>query len=167
MDALALGRLAAPWGLKGELKLISFSGETDHILKLKKVELRNAQSHREVEIENARPYMDSVLLKIKGFDSPEEAASLTGWELWAKRSQAAPLLNDEHYIADLVDCQLLVSGKALGTLVSVCDGGNGELLEFRLETGRDVLIPFRKEFIGRVNTLKKEIELLAPWILEE
>ena len=87
-------------------------------------------------------------------------------ELWAPRDMAAPLGDGQYYYADLVGCSLTAGGSVLASVVAVCDGGGGDLLEVKKADGVTAYVPFRKEFVGEVDLAARRIELIAPWILE-
>ncbi|MCX7024557.1 MAG: ribosome maturation factor RimM [Spirochaetes bacterium] len=168
-DELALGRLGAPHGLKGHVRFVSYSGETAHILKLKDVTLRGddrkpgSLAARVVSVVNAGK---GVAIRFEGYESPEAARALVGFELYAPRAQACPLRRDEFYATDLAGSSLLFDGRPAAVVAAVVDGGGGQLLACRLPDGRERFVPFRKEFIGRVDTDDGTMELLVDWILD-
>jgi 16S rRNA processing protein RimM len=166
VDELALGRLGAPHGIDGRIKLVSFSGETDHLLSLTEATLKGGGRTLRVSIESVVPNGAGVLLAIAGYDSPETVRSLSGMELWAPRDKAAPLEDDQYYYADLVGCALVSGDRIVATVIAVCDSGGGDLLEAQKPDGVSSYVPFRKEFVGRVDIAARRIELVAPWILE-
>ena len=166
MDELALGRLGAPHGVDGRIRLVSFSGETEHLYELTEATLKGAGRSLRVGVESVAPHGGGVLLKIAGYDSPETVRALSGMELWAPRDKASPLEDDQYYYADLVGCDLVSGDRTVSTVLAVCDSGGGDLLEARKPDGSSSYVPFRKEFVGRVDVAAKRIELVAPWILE-
>ncbi|HOZ72950.1 MAG TPA: ribosome maturation factor RimM [Spirochaetales bacterium] len=166
MDLLALGRVGKPHGVDGRLRLVSYSGETDHLMRLTEATLRGDGRELFVRIESVTAHGNGVLMKVVGYDSPERAVALSGMELWAPRDMAAPLDDDQYYYADLVGCALVAGGTELASVVAVCDSGGGDLLEVAKPDGSSAYVPFRKEFVGEVDVHARRIELVAPWILE-
>lgn len=163
---LALGRLGKPHGVEGRLRLVPFSGETAHLLSITEASLRGDGRELKARVESIREFGDAALVKFEGYDSPEAASALSGLELWAPRDKAAPLGDDQYYYADLVGCRLFSGEAHLATVVAVCDGGGGDLLEVEKAGGGSGYVPFRKEFVGPVDVDGKRAELLAPWVLE-
>jgi 16S rRNA processing protein RimM len=180
LDSLVIGILQAPYGLKGELKVKSLSGEIDHFLRLEgqKVALRPAVNGQpsgsviERQVEAVRAVEPHLLMKFVGFDTPEKARALTGCELLVPRDQASSLDDNEYYIADLVGCHLVFQGAVLGVIRSVWDSGAHEMLEVRVadeneEKGwRTANVPFSAPFVGAVDIKARTVELLVDWILE-
>ncbi|MBB6479122.1 ribosome maturation factor RimM [Spirochaeta isovalerica] len=165
MDLIAIGKIRTSHGIKGFVKVVSFSGETDHFYDLEKIILKSDRQERESVIEEVKPLGDSVILKIAGIDSPEKAKTLAGMEILVPRDNAAPLNEGEYYHADLVQCSLRYDGEIIGRVKSIIEGGGGELFEVELNSGESVLIPFRDEFIGDISIDGKLIELKEKWIL--
>jgi 16S rRNA processing protein RimM len=166
MDELVIGRLGAPFGLKGHVRLISYSGETAHIRKLKDITLRANGSSRQASIDSVTETSGGIAIRLAGVSSPEEAKSLNGLELFVSRADACPRGKDEYYIVDLVGCSLFQEGREVATVMDIVDGGGGQLVDARLSDGSRVLIPFRGEFIGTVDVDARRVELLSAWILD-
>jgi 16S rRNA processing protein RimM len=154
------------YGVRGELKLKSYSGETAHLLKIAEARLRKGEKEIELKVERARASGDVVYLKLAGYDSPEKAKELAGFELMLDRARACPLREGEWYIADLVDCELVAEGASLGRVVGVCETSASDLLEVRLAAGGTRLVPFDARYIGDIDIAAKRMELVSPWILD-
>jgi 16S rRNA processing protein RimM len=176
---LAIGRLGAPHGVHGDLKVKSYSGEFAHFRGLTELDLEPAQDDGSPSV-HEKPAQRSLHLRVRrvedgpgglllafaGYDSPEAARVLTGLEIVVSRDKAAPLGPNEWYVADLIGMKLFSGGQALARVVSVVEGGSDPWLEAELEGGRRALVPFRKEFVGAVDIPSGSIELLAPWLLD-
>jgi 16S rRNA processing protein RimM len=121
-------------------------------------------------IEGFRQLQGCGLLKFKGIDSPEAAKALSGAELLVERQNAAPLSSDEYYIEDLCGLTLVsttgYSAAVGGIIAGVVEGGGGYLLDVTLPTGEQRLVPFRHEFVGKIDLEAATVELLVDWILE-
>ncbi|MDA3958244.1 ribosome maturation factor RimM [Oceanispirochaeta sp.] len=165
LEEIAIGCVRKTHGVKGYLKVVSFSGEYDHFQKLDQIKLKNKSQSRVFKIEEVTPFGGEVLIKLEGIDNPEKGKLLSGWVIWVPRDLAADLKQGEFYHADLVNCQVLLEGKEIGEVQSILESGSDDLLEVKI--GEEVkLIPFNSIFIGSVDMEKKTIELLEGWILD-
>jgi 16S rRNA processing protein RimM len=177
-NLLAVGRVGKSHGTRGEFVLQSLSGETAHLLRLKQLTLRNPEgtphrgpSEATYEVETLRKAHDRVLVKLRGFDTPEAVAALRGMEAWVPRKHAAPLGKEEYYVADLVGCRvtrLTAAGgsEEIGEISGVIEGPGDDFLEVLRDDGRQVLVPFRREFVGTVDIKKRRVEVNGTEILE-
>lgn len=166
MDTLAIGVVRTSYGVRGEMKIRSLSGERRHFLKLDTAILKKGRQEAQFEVERAREHGKDVVVKLKGIETPEHAKEFANWEVWVPREHAAPLRNAEFYIGDLCGCTVVHNGESLGPVRAVCEGGASELLEVELSGGRAVLVPFVEEYVGRVDLKTNTIELLVDWVLE-
>ena len=156
-----------PFGLKGLVKVKSYSGETGHFLQLKKATLKKDGTEKSLDVDEVIPQGGGLLIRFAGIDTPEDARLLKGSEIIASRKYASPLNEGEYYIEDLKGLEAVaLDGKALGEITNVIEGGGGFLAEIKLLSGEIKLAPFRKEFFGEVNFEENKITLFEPWILE-
>lgn len=150
MEKLAIGRIRTSHGLKGYLKVVSFSGETDHFFELDSVLLKGKNGQFSFAVEEIKPFGTTVLLKLEGIDSPEDGKRYSGWEIWVDKKFAAPLKQSEYYVSDMVGCKVLFEENVVGIVKSITDSSADDLIEVSTEKGL-FYIPFRNEFVGKVN----------------
>jgi 16S rRNA processing protein RimM len=187
---VSIGRLGAPKGVRGDLKVHSYSGESAHFRKLKVVELRGQDAGSGAPRSFRLPVLrvegegPSLTIAFEGYPSPESARVLTGLDIVVPRAQAAKLKPNEWYIDDLVGLSLLVGGEKKAEVLSILEGGAEPWLEVavlgapapapagRRAKGaaapagpRTAIVPFRKEFVGAVDLGAGTIELLVPELL--
>jgi 16S rRNA processing protein RimM len=160
---LAVGRVQTSHGLNGTIKVKSLSGETEHLLGLKKVHLGFPGALTVFQVEGVRRAAGVVLLKLEGIDSPEHAAEYRGQLIWVERRFASSLGEDEYYTADLEGCQLFQGGVLIGTVVAVPEGGGGDFLEVESAEGKRLIVPFTNHFVGRVDITERRIELTEAY----
>lgn len=148
------------------MKVESYSGETEHFTHLKDVNLRGGGREKTLHVERVRATGGHLLLKLAGVDTPEDARQYAGWEILADRAAAAPLGENEYYLSDLCKCEAVKAGRHLGKILSVCEGGGGDMLEVEVPSGKRFFVPFRNEFVGKVNIAARSIEIEADWLLQ-
>jgi 16S rRNA processing protein RimM len=165
MEMIAIGKIRTSHGVHGFVKIVSFSGESDHFFNLEKILLKSEKVEKEYKIEEMKPMGGSVIIKFDGIDTPEKAKTLSGMEIWVPRDKASALSEGEYYHADLNQCSIQFNDEVVGRVKSILEGGGGELFEVEMTSGETVLIPFRDEFIGEISIEKKLIELKSKWIL--
>lgn len=166
MELLAVGRVGSAFGVKGLMKISSYSGESDHLLRLKEVALVSGSRERRLQVEEARIVGGAVVMKFEGVDSPEAGRGYAGWEIWVPRSAASGLEAGEYYHADLCACSVVKDGATLGRIRSVCDGGAADLLEVETPDGKLHFVPFLERFVGEVRLDARTVELKADWLLQ-
>jgi 16S rRNA processing protein RimM len=162
-----VGQIGAPFGVKGFVKVRSFSGEIDHLLKLDSVIVNKDGSERVLCIEESAPSFPGLIMRFAGIDNPESAKTLGGAQLIGSRDQATPLNKGEFYIEDLKGLPVVTeNNEVIGSIFDIIEGGGGELAEVKLNSGVKHMVPFRKEFFLDVSLEKKRAILQNLWILD-
>ena len=108
--------------------------------------LTDAGGSRAFAFERLRGLKDDMLVvKVKGVDTREAAAALTGVEIFARRNQLPPPKADEFYYDDLVGLEAVTrDGNRLGRVASLMNYGAGDILEIAAEGGETLLLPFTR-----------------------
>ncbi len=163
---LVTARVRGCHGVRGEILLESYSGETAHLVGSKSLVIDSAGGRQAYQVETLRVVDKGILCKLVGVDSREEASQLLGGQVYVDRAGAAQLAADEYYVADLVGCGVLYNGRTVGTVSSVWDNGHTDMIDVELQSGGVRTVPFVKEFIGTVDVSKRRVELLEDWIIE-
>ncbi len=131
--------------------------------------LSEAGTRRELQVEGCWPHRQRVVLKFTGIDSIDEAEALVGCEIQVPRAERRELESGAAYVGDLVGCEVIVTGAAvggearmIGTVADVQFGaGEAPLLVLR-EGKRELLIPLAQEYIRVLDVGGKRIELDLP-----
>ena len=170
-DLIAIGFVRTSYGVRGDIKVSSYSGETSHFLSLKEVFLKKGSVQKRFGVERVQELNGDILLKLKTLDSPEAAKMYATWDIMVPREFASPLEEGEFYYCDLFGSVLLHDGNRMGVVKSVIDNGASDLLEIECDPDEDgkqrtVLVPFLDQFIGEVDIKGKTIELKETWFFE-
>ena len=170
-DLIAIGFVRTSYGVKGDIKVSSYSGETAHFLPLKEVFLKKGNAQKRFDVERVQELNGDILLKLRNLDSPEAAKMYATWDIIVPREFASPLDEGEFYYCDLFGSVLLHEGHRMGVVKSVIDNGASALLEIECDADaegkrRTVLVPFLDQFIGDVDIKNKTIELKETWFFE-
>lgn len=165
---LATGVIRSPHGVKGHVKVLSYSGKTDHFKKLKQVVLEKDGKTKTLEIESIQKSAGDVLIKFVGINSPEEARFISGWDILVPREQASKLDKNKVYTADLLGMRLIYDKEEVGVVKSVFDGPQALLMEVECRDGKIRIVPYLKGiFVDDVNVENETMTLLKPELVNE
>ena len=121
---------------------------------------------REVELTNHWLHKGGIVLHFAGIDSISAAEGLTGFYVAILRAERAALADDETYISDLIGCTLVDVSGAEPHEVGEIEGvdrpaGAASLLIVRSPRG-EVLIPFAKSYLRRIDLEGRRVEMALP-----
>lgn len=149
-DMVLLGEIVRPHGVRGEVKLRSFTDDPCAIAAYGALLTERGET---VTLKNVRAAHDHVIARIDGVLDREAAERLKGRKLQVARD-ALPALDDEDeaYAADLVGLTVEdESGKRLGDVAAIQNFGAGDLIEIATPgLKRTVLLPFTDDVVVEV-----------------
>ena len=99
---LEIGQIVNTFGIKGIIKVKSFSENINRFDKLETVILKNNQGLKEYNIEEVKYHKGMVLIKLEGIETVEQAELLRGSYLLVDREKEEPLEEGTYYIVDLL-----------------------------------------------------------------
>ena len=126
----------------------------------------STEAPRPVELIHHWLHKGGIVLHFAGIDSISAAETLAGLGVAIPLAERVPLAADEAYIADLIGCTLFdVAGPEpvpIGTIDDVdTTAGPAPLLIVRSASG-EVLVPFAKSYLRRINLDARCIEMALP-----
>lgn len=147
-----LGKVLATHGIKGQLRVVSYSGEPDTIVSLKTVILKGPKGEEETfAVTSAAAHGRKLLLSLQDFVSINQVQHLVGRELYARRDQLPELEPGEYYWCDLIGLNVVTDrGETLGTLAEIIATGSNDVYVVR-DGEREYLIPAVEDVVIEVN----------------
>ena len=108
-----------------------------------------------------------VVLKFAGVDSIGDAEVLRDFEVVIPREERAPIDEDTQYIGDLIGCSLVdIANDAERTVGVVEDVDRPDqmtpMLVVRRHDGDEMLVPFARAYLRRIDIAAKRIEMALP-----
>jgi 16S rRNA processing protein RimM len=131
---VCLGQIGAAHGVRGEVRLRSFTSDPLAIASYGPLETEDGRSF---EIKSLRPAKDHFVAQLYGVADRRAAQRLTNLKLYVPRERLPePTEPNEFYHADLIGLSAVdAAGARLGTVVAIHNFGAGDLLELRPDDG--------------------------------
>ena len=156
VDRVLLGELGRPHGVRGLLRVRSFTAEPEGLTAYGP--LTDATGERRFHLELLAP----DLARIDGVNDRDAAARLTGTKLFVPRSALpAPEDPEEYYLSDLEGLDAITAdGRPLGRVLAVEDHGAGAFLV--LQGPPERMVPFTKEAVPVVDIGQRRLVVSPP-----
>ena len=161
-DLVLLGDIGRPQGLKGELRLRSFTEMPQAIADYGP--LQDETGAVFFEIVALRSDAKGLVARLKGVATREEAEALTGTKLYVPRDRLPEAGKEEWYWADLVGLAALdPAGARLGTVAAIHNFGAGDIVEIAPEAGGEtMLLPFTEATVPEVDLKGGYLRVVPP-----
>lgn len=153
-----MGRVVAPFGRKGEVKIVPESKDPINLLSLNVLFFKIKSKYVEMKILHAKKHKKFVLLKIEGIDDIDAAEDFRECGVFCREEELLSCGNDEYYHKDLLECKVVdKNGAEIGELESIIENPGNDILQIRMDKGEELLVPFVTRFVSSVNLDKKVI----------
>lgn len=163
---LRVGVITKTHGLKGEMKVFPTTDSPLRFADIKRVIIRSRNNtstaaDKVLYIERVKYFKKQVILKFKNIDSVSDAGRYRGSEIYIPREEGVILEEGEHYIADIIDMNVVDGkGSRIGRVRDVLETGANDVYIIRREdNGKDLLLPAIKECILKVDIENNEMTI--------
>jgi 16S rRNA processing protein RimM len=159
---VAVGRVAAPHGIRGELAVERLSDVPGRFAAGATLLLSlPGASPRPVSVVSSRAHAskgrERLLLRLAEVDDRDAAEALRGALLEVEATAVPPAPEGSYYQFDLVGCRCTDRrGGELGEVAEVVEGGGGTLLRV-VAPGRELLLPFVDPYLAEVDVAGRRI----------
>jgi 16S rRNA processing protein RimM len=147
---IQVGRVAGAFGVRGEVRITSFTAEPLALLDYKT--LVREDGRPALTLTSGRVAKGGVVARATEIETREQAEALRGLKLFIPRNVLPEPDEDEFYVTDLIGLTVRTSdGEVLGVIKSVQDFGAGDLLEIApAEGGATWYLPFTRDAVPEV-----------------
>ncbi|MDO9442771.1 MAG: ribosome maturation factor RimM [Beijerinckiaceae bacterium] len=161
-DRLLVGVFGAPHGVRGEVRLKSYTADPMSIASYKG--LTDESGQRSFKITSARPVKDDLLVvRVEGVGDRTAAEKLTNVAIAISRASLPPADEEEFYHADLIGLRAETQdGERIGLVANVLNYGAGDILEVRPDMGEALLLPFTRAVVPVVDVKGGRVVIAPP-----
>jgi len=136
-----VGKVSGVFGVKGWVKVFSFTDDRGNILNYSPWLLKKTGLSKALNVVEGAVHGKSVVAALEGINDRDQAAGLIGWDIFIASEQLPKPAEGEYYWSDLVGLSVeTVSGVQLGIVDSLLETGANDVVIVKGE--RERAIPF-------------------------
>jgi len=156
-EFLIIGRILAPWGVKGEVKVEVMTDFPERFTPRKVVYL----DRHPLEIESCRYHKHHLILKLVSVDSIEVAEKLRGQDLTIPGSEIYRLPEGQYYAFQLIGLKVVTTeGHTVGCISDIMTTLGNDV--YIVETNRgETLIPAIEDVVKSIDLKKGRMVIEA------
>lgn len=157
---IVVGKIGAPQGIRGEVKITSFTEQAEDIFDYSPWFARKKNQWIEVVTENTARQGKYLVVKLVGCDNRDAAQQWTNCDIAIKREQLPELSEGQYYWSDLEGLEVQsVAGAVFGKIDEVMETGANPVLVVAGE--QRVLIPYLPHVVKEVNLAANK--MIVDW----
>lgn len=151
-DLLQVGVITSTHGIRGEVKVFPTTDDNNRFKKLKECFIEFKNELVLVKVKGCKFFKNMVILHFEGIDNINDVEKYKQCKLFVDREHAVPLDEDEYFMTDLIDMQVVTEDdEMVGTLKEIIPTGANDVYVVVDENGKELLLPAIKECILSVD----------------
>ena len=151
-DYFKVGQIVNTHGIKGEVKVMSYTDDVNNFKRYKKVLVGGEWKN----IQGVKFQKDRVILKLEGIETMDDAETYKQKYLSVPRDEEPELPEDTYYVTDLINCTVYdTNDKDLGKVFDVIQTKNNDV--YWIKEPKQLLIPVLRDIVLDVDIDNKKI----------
>jgi len=161
---IVVGKVLSVHGVRGELKVYSFTEPPANLLDYPRWILRDEQQSRAVALSASRRQGKNLLVQLEGFNDRDQALQWVGFEICVARSELPQLEDGEYYWHQLEGLKVIEqNGRLLGRIEHMLATGANDVMRVLPCPGsldeRERLLPYTAHCVQRVDLAAGELHV--------
>lgn len=153
MEKVLIGKITSFHGVKGEIRILSQFPYKEKCFQVGKKIMIDDQSYT---ITSYRVHKQYDMITLEGFTNLDQVLFLRNKKVYQEK-QEMKLDQDQYVDEELLECSVQTTTGQEGTLLEIFDAGNHNKV-LRIEiANRIVLVPYKEEFIKKIDLDNKKI----------
>jgi len=158
---VAIGEIARLHGIRGELKVVPFSGLREVLAHFDRLWLIQGERVESFAVERVRQGGRALIVKLRDVDHAEVAERFRGWQVAVPRDELPSLPPDQYYSFQLAGLTVITeAGEVVGQIEEIWPLPAHDVYRVRGAKG-EVLIPAVKEIVKEID-LKEGRVVIRP-----
>ncbi|PYC28338.1 ribosome maturation factor RimM [Aquipseudomonas alcaligenes] len=163
-DLVVLGKITSVHGVRGEVKIYSFTDPIDNLLDYPTWTLKRDGEVKQVELVSGRLQGKVLVAKFKGLDDREVARTYAGFDICVPREQLPDLEDGEFYWHQLEGLKVIdLQGQLLGRIDHLLETGANDVMVVKPCAGslddRERLLPYTEQCVQQVDLAAGEMRV--------
>jgi len=160
-DLIAVGSIGAPRGVRGEVRIKSFTENPDDIVSYGSLWDQHGKRQFDIKIKGHAKGM--ITAEISGIETRDQADALKGTLLYLPKEKLPDAKDEEFYYSDLIGLDAVdQNGNSLGQISTVDNFGAGDVLELNGGPYGLLMVPFTHDVVPVVDIKNKQVIIDPP-----
>lgn len=160
-----VGKIVNTHGIRGEVRVISKTDFPEQRYKVGNtlyLFMPGANKPIELTVKTHRIHKNFNLLTFEGFENINEVEKFRDGIIKVPESQLSELDKDEFYYHEIIGCLVATtSGQEIGKVTEILSPGANDVWVIKSSDGKEILIPYIKEVVKKVE-VKNKVILIEP-----
>jgi len=165
-DYVLIGKVGKPHGVKGEIRITPFSGDTERLASYQTLFLapdKKDEKRQEYNLLKGYSQEGCAIVFLSGIDNRSDAEQVRDYNVWLAREDLPVLSDSEFYWHDFEGKEVFTwQGAYLGQVRNLISNGLHDIIVISGESGREYMIPVFDDFVQGPDEKKGGIVVSPP-----
>ena len=163
-DLIVIGKIVSVHGVRGDVKIYSFTDPIDNLLEYRRWTLRRGDEVKQVELVKGRLQGKILVATLKGLTDREEARTYADFEISIPRSELPQLTGDDYYWYQLQGLTIINQlEQVLGRVDHLLETGANDVMVVKPFDGslddRERLLPYTDQCVLKIDLQAGEMRV--------
>ena len=149
---LVVGKFGAPYGIKGWIKVYSYTDPIDNLLEYPDWLTQQGAQIKPLKVDQKKRHGALIIAKLAPYDAPETVRTLTNQLIYVDQKMLTALPDGEYYWADLIGLSVFDTKECLfGKVDHMFETGAHDVMAVKSDQGAMRLIPYTDQVLLHVD----------------
>ena len=160
-EIIVMGKVSAPFGVNGWIKVYSFTEKLESFLIYKKLFISKDQKNwLEIEVKDIKLHGKTIIANFSEILDRTQAEFYKDYLIGVPKNCLPPLKENQYYWSDLIGCKVVnLQNIPFGLVDSFIETGANDVMVVKDDKER--LIPYSRETVLEVDTINSKI--IVDW----
>lgn len=159
MNLLQVGKIVNTHGLRGDVKVVSWTDTPDVIEELETIFVGDKKE--EFHMQYVKYQKNNLIIKFKEIPDINVAEKYKNQILYAEREALGELPDGVYYITDLLGCKVVDddSGEEIGILDDIFNNGGSDIYDVKKKDAKHLLLPVIDDVVKNIDIEERIIHV--------
>lgn len=160
-----LGKFASVYGVKGWIKVISYTDPIENILNYSHWQVHLQGKWQSVTLEHGKRHGKFLIVKLTGDDDRDRVRRFTNHNIYVRRDDLPQLEHNQHYIQDLIGLRITnLNNETLGHITDIQSTPANDIIVVTDKNNKLHLIPYLDHVVKKIDTDTGDMQI--DWDLD-
>lgn len=168
MEFLEAGKIINTHGLRGEVKIVTWTDYPDDFENLEHLYVKRKTGDETLTIKGIKYQKNNIIVSFNEIKDINDAEKYKNLVVYADREEFGELPDGVHYIVDLIGLNVVdEDDKVIGVLADVFNTGANDIYDIKREGQKNLLLPVIDDVVLDIDTDNRKITVRIPEGLDE
>ncbi len=168
MNLLEVGKIVNTHGLRGEVKVVSWTDYPEVFEDIEYVYIKKKNDYKRLDISGIKYQKGNIIVRFRQITDINEAEKYKNQVIYTERDMLGELPEGVYYIADLIGLNVVKeNGEKIGVIADVFNTGSNDIYDIKRDGQKNLLLPVIEDVVLNISLEDKKVTVRMMEGLED